>query len=120
MPLERRDLEAFVDTSCDGSSILCHTQDKQLGPGYRMPRASPALLAHGHTSDSARVPKMLTFSSRLMPPINTRCKLGEFAPSVNQTLPRCYLTPTKLIKSDLDPVRIPPFRLCALILLDFL
>jgi hypothetical protein len=57
------------------------------------------------TSDSARVPKMLMFSSRLMPPINTRCKLGEFAPSVNH--PRCYLTPTKLIKSDSDPVRIP-------------
>lgn len=28
---------------------------------------------------------MLMFSSRLMPPINTRCKLGEFAPKVNQT-----------------------------------
>ena len=28
---------------------------------------------------------MLMFSSRLMPPINTRCKLGEFAPRANQT-----------------------------------
>jgi len=31
-------------------------------------------------------PDMLMFSSRLMPPINTRCNLGEFAPRVNQTL----------------------------------
>jgi hypothetical protein len=35
---------------------------------------------------------MLMFSSRLMPPINTRCKLGEFAPRVNQTPTKWRLT----------------------------
>jgi hypothetical protein len=73
--------------SCDARLILCHKQDKRLGPGYRLPRPGLALTAQQILRlDPARVPQLPMFSSRCKPPIDTRCKPGEFAPKVSQSL----------------------------------